>query len=224
MRMVATRGNAPRGLSQVIYSHSSLFTRLCSQWFGWEGSDLQGRNLRLGLTGRAVINYGLHPNKSFLSHMVNHALPICYSVTISQPKPCPLLWERKLKLVGDEGFGPPTFCSQSRRSSQTELISELKNQQCVCGILHNLLDERGRCNENPVWVLTPHLRKTMRFSRGLHSPVRINFKSSSNCQRAMWLSFYCEPQKQFERSRFFLAGPLFFCLRILRLLLAVYGL
>ena len=26
-------------------------------------------------------------------------------------------------MVGDEGFEPPTFCSQSRRSSQAELIS-----------------------------------------------------------------------------------------------------
>ena len=28
-------------------------------------------------------------------------------------------------MVGDEGFEPPTFCSQSRRSSQAELISVL---------------------------------------------------------------------------------------------------
>ena len=40
-----------------------------------------------------------HPNKSFLSHMVNRALPIRYFVAISQPKPRPLLWEKKLKRI-----------------------------------------------------------------------------------------------------------------------------
>ena len=30
------------------------------------------------------------------------------------------------QMVGDGGFGPSTFCSQSRRSSQTELISVVK--------------------------------------------------------------------------------------------------
>jgi hypothetical protein len=31
--------------------------------------------------------------------MVNHALPIRYFVAISRPKPCPLLWEEKLKRI-----------------------------------------------------------------------------------------------------------------------------
>ena len=35
--------------------------------------------------------------------------------------------EEEHKLVGDEGFEPPTYCSQSSRSSQTELISENQN-------------------------------------------------------------------------------------------------
>ena len=39
-KMVATRGNAPRGLSQVIYSHSPLFTGLCSQWHASQDSNL----------------------------------------------------------------------------------------------------------------------------------------------------------------------------------------
>ena len=63
------------------------------------------------------------------------------------------------------------------------------NQQYVCGILSNLLDERYSCLYLigfPCGTVYPHLRKTMQLSRALHSPVCIYFKSSSNFQRAMW--------------------------------------
>ena len=121
-------------------------------------------------------------------HMVNHALPICYFVAISQPKPCPLLWENwsvwwepnprnqlgrltlyrwvtdafeigrqegtwtltplqatdfesvvaaitplgVWKLVGVEGFEPPTTCAQGKRTTR---LSNTPNEIEILEIL-----------------------------------------------------------------------------------------
>ena len=42
-----------------------------------------------------------------VSHMVNRALPICYFVAISQPKPRPLLWENWSIVPVLPGPNPP---------------------------------------------------------------------------------------------------------------------
>ena len=55
-------------------------------------------------------------------------IPVRVELTMSSFADCRLTtWLRDHKMVGKTGFEPATFCSQSRRSSQSELHSDKPN-------------------------------------------------------------------------------------------------
>ena len=124
----------------------------------------------------------------------------------TDPRLRPTRQNPTIKMAPVVGFKPTTLVLTA---PCTIAVLHGNWKSTICGILSNLLDERGRCNESPVWVLTPHLRNTMHFSRALHSPVCIYFKSSSNCQRAKWILLIVFHKNNSSGLAFSFAGPLF---------------